>query len=768
MSDTTASIGDLALTVGIGGSEVPRLSSPAEAAAAEPGTTPGIAPTSEAMTELAAHVGVVFQENAAHRRASGVDERLERQMLMSLGRYSERELAEIRDTGAKPLYAPVADKKRRAASAMLSELFNNPGDKCWTLAFTPDPTVPKWVKEKATAEVTATALMALAQELGRPPELEDVKGLVLRRMDEILDARNEFARQACRRMETKIHDQMVEGDWNEAFDAYAEALCTYGTSFIRGPEPRTRRTLEYVGAESAGSGGRVKVVEDVALEFEFVSPWDVYPAPGAKEVTDGPLVLRVRYLPESLRLAAADVKGARKGWIPEAVDSILRSSPLGGSRDWVADAAAQTPQSSPNGEKQDTSAAYSGKSCMIEGLEFFGAVRGSELIGIGVEELTDGKAVDPAEYYEVDAIRIEGVIVYCRVVEPEIGRPICKGVFFPQSDSFWGVGPLEKCADMQRIANAAVRDLSVNMAQSSGPQFAITDMARLDPSCGTDMTPWKLWTFGPPPFGQGGNAMPIQMFQPNSNAAELLRVYDFADKECGNLAGIRDYTMGGTGAGEIGRTASGYSMLMESATRDFKHCVHQTDQKVVRKAVMMCYAWNMLYDKDETIKGDVRCDPAGMYGMIHKEQDYNRKMQFLQLVNNPTDMQIVGIPGRARLLREIARPMELSLDGIVKSPEKLEEEQRMAEAMQQAQLLQSINAAQSGGEVGPEGAAPDGGASPRFRGTNAGRRATVPQPGTGLSPQARGTMAYVARNPEARAMQGMRAAQTREVNAAAS
>ena len=128
-------------------------------------------------------------------------------------------------------------------------------------------------------------------------------------------------------------------------------------------------------------------------------------------------------------------------------------------------------------------------------------------------------------------------------------------------------------------------------------------------------------------------------------------------------------------------------------------------------------------------------------------------------------MQIVGIPGRARLLREIARPMDLSLEGIVKSPEKLEEEQRMAEAMQRAQLLQQINAAQGAGAP-EEGGAPAP-AQSGFRGTNAGRRATVPQPGTGITPQARGAMKATAQAPESRANQGMRAAQTRAANRAA-
>lgn len=760
----------MALTVGIGGGgqsppALPVLD-PAAKDAAEGGVAPdGVVETTAALSTLAAHVGVVAEENANHRRASGVDERLERQMLMAEGRYSKEELAQIALTGARPLYAPIADKKRRAGSAMMSELFNNPGDLCWDLSFTPDPTVPKWVRDRAMEKVGGPAVAALAQELGRPPTRDEVARLVLERMEEIVGERNEFARKACRRMKERIADQMAEGGWTEEFNDYVEDLCTYGTGFMRGPEPRMRRTLEYVEPKSGG-GGRVKVVEDVALSFECVSPWDVYPAPGARDVDDGPLVVRVRWLPEDLRLAATltDANGGRKGWLPDAVDAILRASPQGGVRDWEAEARLAAADAEGEG-RQDTSVATSGKSCMIEGWEFFGSVRGSELIGIGMDEDTDGSRVAPDRYYEIDAIRIGDVIVYCRIVEPEIGRPICKGVFFKQPDSFWGVGPMEKCGDMQRVANACLRDLSVNMAQSAGMQVVITDMSRLDPNCGTDLTPWKLWTFGPPPFGQGGNATPLQTFQPNSNAEQFLKVYSWADAECGNLCGIRDYTMGGGSAGEIGRTASGYSMLMESATRDFKHAVHQTDVGIVRKTVMMCYAWNMLHDRDESIKGDVRCVPAGMYGMIHKEQDYNRKMQFLQLVNNPTDMQIVGIPGRARLLREIARPMDLSLDGIVKSPEKLEEEQRMAEAMQRAQLLQQINAAQGAGATG-EGGAPAP-AQAEFRGTSAGRRATVPQPGTGITPQARGAMRATSQRPAARADQGMRAARTREANRAA-
>lgn len=790
MQGEGASVDDLVLTLGIqgGGAEMPTLASTNPLPAApyeEKGKPPaGLAKTTKPMAALSALIGETYERNARHRKASGVDEFLKEMLLLSLGRYSAEEEAAIRSTGAPLLFPAIADKKRRAGAAMLGELFNNPGDKCWTLSPTPDPLVPAWVREEAVEaildEEERFAEMEAAAGLSGPPDMEDIRARVLRRMDEIDARRREFARRACRRMEERIHDQMVEGHWIEAFNRYVDDLCVYGTGIIRGPEPRARRTVKYV--EGRRGVSRVKVVEDVALEFEAVSPWDCYPSPGALEIGDGPLVVRVRWQPEQLRLAA-ETSGAAGGWMPDAVDAILRASPQGGSRDSAAEGGQAFSPGDPNGPRQDTTAARPEESCQIEGLEYFGEARGSELLGVGIACDADGGRIDAEKYYEIDAIRIDDVVAYCRVVEPQVGRALSKGVFYPKSGSWWGVGPMEKCRDAQRLCNAAVRSLAVNMAQASGPQFAINDLNRLDPSCGLDMTPWKVWAFGPPAFGQGGAASPIQMFQPASNAGELLRVVEYFDKMCDELSGIPAYTMGGTGAGEIGRSAAGYSMLMESATRGFKHATHQTDVHVVRPVVMRCYWWNMLHDKDQTIKGDVQCNPAGLMGQILKEQDYNRKMQFLQLVNNPTDMQIVGIPGRARLLREIARPMELSLDEIVKSPETLEREQRMADLRQQLSLAQQsaqLDATRAGlltGAPPPEGGAeevpPEGGGD--FRGASSGRRTTVPAlpspsggPGTGMTPQARGTMRYVATEPRRRAMQGMRAAQTRAARRAAS
>jgi hypothetical protein len=50
-----------------------------------------------------------------------------------------------------------------------------------------------------------------------------------------------------------------------------------------------------------------------------------------------------------------------------------------------------------------------------------------------------------------------------------------------------------------------------------------------------------------------------------------------------------------------------------------------------------------------------------------------RRNEFLQITANPIDSQIVGIPGRAEVLREVARGLELDTNSIVPSREKLEQ-----------------------------------------------------------------------------------------------
>jgi hypothetical protein len=96
------------------------------------------------------------------------------------------------------------------------------------------------------------------------------------------------------------------------------------------------------------------------------------------------------------------------------------------------------------------------------------------------------------------------------------------------------------------------------------------------------------------------------------------------------------------------------------------------------------YIHNMLYDPDPAIKGDFKVIARGAMGMVLKEQLQQRRMEFLQSTANPVDLQIVGLPGRAYLLHEVADSLQMDTSRIVPTPDKLAFDQQKQMQFQMA------------------------------------------------------------------------------------
>ena len=115
----------------------------------------------------------------------------------------------------------------------------------------------------------------------------------------------------------------------------------------------------------------------------------------------------------------------------------------------------------------------------------------------------------------------------------------------------------------------------------------------------------------------------------------------------------------------------------------------------------------MLFSDDMSIKGDAKVVATGSSALMQKETQQMRKQEFLQFTNNPIDFQIMGIEGRANLLREVAKPLEFQ-DEVVPTKDELrnrmqmEQQQAMLHAGQpQAQLSAPANA-----DGSPQGVSP--------------------------------------------------------------
>lgn len=649
------------------------------------------------MSRLAAHIRNTFDTNARHRRVSGVEENLLKMIRQVRCEYSAQELAEQASKGLPSVFAPITDTKRRAAMAMLGEIFTNPGDKPWTLKPTPLPEVPEVIEAQATFETMKDWLEIVSMTGVVPPE-EAVVEYAKTKVDEIRNLNMEWAQDAAARMEKRVHDILIEGKWIDAFNEFVDYVCTYGTALIKGPVPRVRRRKK--AFQNKYGQIRYKMENRVVLEFEAISPWDCFPAPNAKTIDDGAFCQRVRFTPEELRLFCKSKEDSVKGWEKEVTLNILDIFPDGGHKEELPT----------DGEQRllENDGVDDIKDCMIEGIEFFGNVRGEFLIDIGIKKTIDNKKIICDDYYDVDAISVNDCIVYCKVIEPEIGRPLSKGVFYSVPGSWWGDSLVTKCETAQKACNAALRDLVVNMAYSSGPQFAVNDAHRLHPSCNWQNAPWKIWFFQNSPIGQTGNK-PMEMFQTVSNSSELLNVFEFFKKQADEDTGIPAYTYGTNISAGAGRTASGLAMLTEAATRGIKMVVNSIDISCIRTMISRIVSWLMLYDNDETIKGDVEVNPGGVMNIILKEQEHNRRLAMLQLTQNEIDLKILGYKGRAELLRSVAETTDLNPDKLIPTVEKLEEMEQFAQikeqiAMQaqaaqgQAAEAQAVQAQQAGME----------------------------------------------------------------------
>jgi len=127
---------------------------------------------------------------------------------------------------------------------------------------------------------------------------------------------------------------------------------------------------------------------------------------------------------------------------------------------------------------------------------------------------------------------------------------------------------------------------------------------------------------------------------------------------------------------------------------------------VITMVVSRFYLHNMMYNPDPYIKGDFKIIARGAMGLIHKEQISVRRNEFLAATANPVDLQIVGPEGRAYLLREMAKGLQMDTDKLVPSVDRMKfKADQVQQAMQQMQPNQQQLPAPA--EAAPGGAPMD-------------------------------------------------------------
>ena len=631
-------------------------------------------------TELAAYVHQCWDR--AKFAKQELTERLLQCERQRRGVYDPSKAMEIAKTGGSDIYMRLTDIKARAASSWIKDVMSVSNERPFDLVPAKEPNLPPEIKMSIIDLVKTEAMEYLQQGASIHPETFRTR---LEQMhDQVLQKMREEAKDNAQRMRDKIDDQMSVGKFDAAFRDFIDDFVTYPTAILKGPVVHRRKRMEW------GPNFTPVVVTDFVREFSRVAPYDIYPAPNSSGVDDSWLI-------ERHRLSRKELESMRgvPGYSDEAIDQVLERFGESGFRGWL-----MGDQERDNLENKPHSRLYNDS--VIEALEFWGSVSGDKLISWGIKD----KSIKSHKEYEVNAWMV-GAFVIKAIINPDpLGRrPYDIAQWNEIPGAFWGSSLPEQMRDVQTMCNASARALANNMGIASGPQVEISIDRLPDGEDVTSIYPWKIWQTTTDRTGGGQRA--VSFFQPEMNAQVLMGVYAQFAKQADEVTGIPNYVYGSSGVSGAGRTASGLSMLMDNAAKGIKQCIASID-RVMSGVVSRMYTHNMMYDPDVYIKGDFTVVAKGAMGLVAKEQVMLRRNEFLQATANPVDLQIVGAEGRAYLLRELAKGLQMDVDKIVKDPEQVKfeaEKQAMQQAMQQqagaqAQLPAPTNVDQAGNPAG--------------------------------------------------------------------
>jgi hypothetical protein len=317
--------------------------------------------------------------------------------------------------------------------------------------------------------------------------------------------------------------------------------------------------------------------------------------------------------------------------------------------------------------------------------------------------MTEDEVPDSAKEYDANVWVVGNYVIKAVLNYDPLGeKPYAKTSFIKCPGAFWGKGIPEIIEDIQNVCNAAARALVNNMGIASGPQVEV-NLERLPANEDiTQISPWKIWQVMNDPAGSSAPA--VRFSQPEDNANTLVAVYDKFSRLADDHSGIPAYLYGDLNVQGAGRTSSGLSMLMGSAGKGIRQVVMHIDSDVIKPIVERQYIYNMRYDEDESIKGDLDIMPRGAINLANKEQMNVRRIEFLTATANQIDMEIMGKDGRAAVLREVAKGLQMPVDELIPSKEKA-----LFESRTQARLAMSQAKGATSTPTQPDGA-PKGGA----------------------------------------------------------
>ena len=452
---------------------------------------------------------------------------------------------------------------------------------------------------------------------------------------------------AAKKMEKKIHDQLEESDARKQLRTAAFETALFGTGVMKGPFAVDKEYPKWT------EDGEYDPLFKTTPQTSAVSIWNFYPDPDAQSMEDA------EYVVERHKMSRSQLRGLRNRpfFRKNALDMAV-SMGENYIKEWWEQAMEDDSQES--------------RSERFEVLEFWGYVDADIL---KEQDIEIPKGMKDVAQLSVNVWICNGQVLRL-VMNPFTPSylPYYAVPYEVNPYSLFGVGIAENMDDTQTLMNGFMR-MAVDNAALSGNMLIEVDETNLTPGQDLSVYPGKVFRRQ---GGAPGQAIFGTKFPNVSN--ENMQMFDKARVLADESTGFPSFAHGQTGVSGVGRTASGISMLMSAANGSIRNVVKNVDDYLLNPLGKAFFHFNMQFDYDESIKGDLEVKAEGTESLMANEVRSQRLMQFLGVVQNPV---LAPFAKMDYVIREIAKSMDLDPDKVVNSK---------SDALLQAELLKQFRA----------------------------------------------------------------------------
>ncbi len=464
---------------------------------------------------------------------------------------------------------------------------------------------------------------------------------------------------AAKKMQKKIHDQLEESSATKYLRSTAFEMSLFGTGVMKGPFAVDKEYPNW------NDDGEYDPVFKTVPQISHVSVWNFYPDPDANNMDEAQFVIERHKMSRTQLRSLKRRPYFRSGVIDEAISFGENYT----KKYWEDDLSDYAPEHGID---------------RFEVLEYWGMIDVSMLIEQEVDI--------PDELKDFDELQANAWICNGKLIRLVLNPfkpskiPYMAAPYELNPYSFFGVGIAENMDDTQTLMNGFMR-MAVDNAVLSGNLLVEVDETNLVPGQDLTLYPGKV-------FRRQGGAPGQAIFgtkYPNVSQENMM-MFDKARVLADESTGFPSFAHGQTGVSGIGRTASGISMLMGAAQGSIKSVIKNVDDYLLRPLGEGLFRFNMQFDFDPELKGDLEVKARGTESLMANEVRSQRLMQFLQIASNPA---LAPFAKFQYVITEIAKSMDLDPDKVVNN---------MNEAALQAEIMKGFQAPLPEGQGAPAGA----------------------------------------------------------------